>query len=542
MRAALESASSPVPFGGDLAPLLGLDPSVVVTHLGTPEAVAALSAMGAEAASVDDHLLFASRSPDRHLVAHELAHLAQARRGSAPTGSTSKPGDRSEREADEVAEKVVRGQPAAVEAAPTGELSGGWFSNAVAAATQAVSTVGAAVASLAAPVVDSVGPSTAPASAPTTAGWLGNALAAVSGAGPGASGSTAVTTDAAEAILTPEQVQDRLSYGLLDWRISDADAEESVSAMAAMDDATLNRTVELLGEDGLRRLTEHYKGNLPLDLVTRIPSLDPALMGLQGNLPGGVEYEDFSDSGVLFSDGGPTASDVVQSGELGDCWALAPLSSIAGTDPSYIEAMILPDGTGNYKVRLYRPVQTADGLAAEAVWITVDADLPAHDGELAYATSDAESPVLWPALTEKALSRSNLAEAWGEALEWRSDAEGNDADTTGYDDIHFDYTEVADIILLGQMPTTLDTDASGADHDDQWRNLLSALERGDAVTVNKPGHTMSVLRVEERDGETVVIVRNQQEGSSTSGEVAYDQDAFFAMSASVVYSSTAQTD
>ena len=89
----------------------------VDAHVGTPEAQAGLASLGARAAAFGDTVAFAESNPDPHLVAHELAHVVQARNGGSggvqaksATG-VSQPGDASELAADRAADAVVRGEP-----------------------------------------------------------------------------------------------------------------------------------------------------------------------------------------------------------------------------------------------------------------------------------------------------------------------------------------------------------------------------------------------------------------------------------------------
>jgi len=74
-----------------------------------------MSALGARAAASGEQVVFASASPDRALVAHELTHVVQQRGGGGGvqrSATLSQPGDASEREADLVAARVAAGAPA----------------------------------------------------------------------------------------------------------------------------------------------------------------------------------------------------------------------------------------------------------------------------------------------------------------------------------------------------------------------------------------------------------------------------------------------
>jgi hypothetical protein len=82
----------------------------VVAHIGGAAADAA-AGMGALAYASGDRVAFA-RDPDLHLAAHEAAHVVQQRGGVRLAGGVGQDGDAFERHADEVADLVVRGEPA----------------------------------------------------------------------------------------------------------------------------------------------------------------------------------------------------------------------------------------------------------------------------------------------------------------------------------------------------------------------------------------------------------------------------------------------
>ncbi|MEA2169092.1 MAG: hypothetical protein QOF76_2392 [Solirubrobacteraceae bacterium] len=67
--------------------------------------------MGAQAFARGEHLAFAG-APDLHTAAHEAAHVVQQRDGVQLLGGVGQAGDAYERDADAVAEQVVRGQSA----------------------------------------------------------------------------------------------------------------------------------------------------------------------------------------------------------------------------------------------------------------------------------------------------------------------------------------------------------------------------------------------------------------------------------------------
>ena len=68
-----------------------------------------MQSLGANAAQHGEKVAFADSSPSKELVAHELAHVVQARGGDTGSGDLSKPGDRQEVQADQAAAAVMQG-------------------------------------------------------------------------------------------------------------------------------------------------------------------------------------------------------------------------------------------------------------------------------------------------------------------------------------------------------------------------------------------------------------------------------------------------
>jgi hypothetical protein len=87
------------------------DVSGIEAHVGGAAADAS-RAIGAEAYATGNHVAFAS-SPSLHTAAHEAAHVVQQRAGVQLKGGVGETGDAYERNADEVADRVVRGESAA---------------------------------------------------------------------------------------------------------------------------------------------------------------------------------------------------------------------------------------------------------------------------------------------------------------------------------------------------------------------------------------------------------------------------------------------
>lgn len=123
--------------------------------------------------------------------------------------------------------------------------------------------------------------------------------------------------------------------------------------------------------------------------------VDPAISG------NATAYKNFAGR-PLFADGGPIADDVVQ-GQVGDCYYLSVLASVAQTNPARIREMVVDLGDGTYGVQFEK--------AGNTVVVRVDADLPVSSwGELAYSNFGRQGS-LWVAIAEKAFTfvRGNVA-------------------------------------------------------------------------------------------------------------------------------------
>lgn len=110
----------------------GQDLSHVQAYAAPPEL---LAAVGVRAMALDGKVVFGSPNPEPQVVAHELTHIVQqgnTQQGAGTTSgaATSRPGDASEREADQAATAVLAGETPEVRAAPTGTISGDWLGDA----------------------------------------------------------------------------------------------------------------------------------------------------------------------------------------------------------------------------------------------------------------------------------------------------------------------------------------------------------------------------------------------------------------------------
>jgi hypothetical protein len=108
--AAAEGIAAPtaaLPHRGILEQSFGVTLDGVEAHVGGAAAGSA-AAIGAEAYATGSHVVLPEQ-PSLHTVAHEVAHVLQQREGIQLLGGVGVDGDRYEREADAVADAVVRG-------------------------------------------------------------------------------------------------------------------------------------------------------------------------------------------------------------------------------------------------------------------------------------------------------------------------------------------------------------------------------------------------------------------------------------------------
>jgi len=141
-------------------------------------------------------------------------------------------------------------------------------------------------------------------------------------------------------------------------------------------------------------------GFTPLSPVPPLGPTTPAgpmdLLG--GDLPdpvltaGATHYQNCSGQ-PLFGTNGPGEDDISQ-GQVGDCYFLAVLSSVAKLNPWRIRQAVVDLGAGTYCVRFMNGTTSA--------YVRVDGDLPVNDwGGLGYADFGKQGS-LWVAIVEKA--------------------------------------------------------------------------------------------------------------------------------------------
>jgi Domain of unknown function (DUF4157) len=115
------TASSPLPHAEAIQRSFGGHSiSGVQAHTGA-DAAASARAMGAQAYATGNHVVL--DRTDLHTVAHEAAHVVQQRGGVQLKGGVGDAGDAYERQADEAADRVVRGESAEDVLGPRGSDS-----------------------------------------------------------------------------------------------------------------------------------------------------------------------------------------------------------------------------------------------------------------------------------------------------------------------------------------------------------------------------------------------------------------------------------
>ncbi len=109
--AACTGAATEVPYKAEMESAFGQSFDNVSAFVNR---AAELAPLNAEGAAVGETVAFAEANPSKHVVAHELTHVVQARRGDAPSGPqlrgrASTPDEAAEVEAEAVATRVAAG-------------------------------------------------------------------------------------------------------------------------------------------------------------------------------------------------------------------------------------------------------------------------------------------------------------------------------------------------------------------------------------------------------------------------------------------------
>lgn len=242
------------------------------------------------------------------------------------------------------------------------------------------------------------------------------------------------------------------------------------------------------------------------------PKDKPDPKGREGTLPNERIEGPLLTGPTTDGDGNPVSrvqpTDVEQ-GQIGDCWLITSMQSIAETHPEIIEKNVKDNGDGTYTVTLYD-----DG---EPVDYVVRPEFPASDGDPQYADNPGARE-LWPLLYEKAMAQ-HMGGDW-EDIDHDSPSTGieaitgQDTDTEGTGSGPFglfpppDANEIRDIIN-NEGQVTLSS------HDDVGDR--PAYQGEDGVVTD---HIYWVKEVKD-DGTLVII--NPHDPTESAHEMSYDE-------------------
>jgi hypothetical protein len=160
-------------------------------------------------------------------------------------------------------------------------------------------------------------------------------------------------------------------------------------------------------------------GNLAAgDTATKLDKLiDKWFKGTDHPTPTDASYTYQTTSGSLFV-GGPSIDDMDQ-GDLGDCYFISALGSIANINTNAIQDMFVYNGDNTWTVRFYYSPNGASNGPYTADYVTVDKQLPTSGSWLVYSECGLSyshparrayndgSNELWIALAEKAYAQWN---------------------------------------------------------------------------------------------------------------------------------------
>lgn len=287
---ASEGGGGPLPYASEMSAAFGIDASAIPAYVGQQGPMAAL---GAHAATDGSSIAFADTAPDRHTVAHEVAHVVQGERGAGiQAKSVSTPGASSEVDADRAANAVVAGQSPEVAATPSAgiQLDPDPATYSPAAGFNSVHT---------APTLGDTFSSTPGAAVPA-------------GSAPAATG-TQMTVEIGHGGTNPI----RLPVGT-------PPPEQDLYRVLNTDPTCTP------GGPGVEVISR--VGSVSAPVVA--PDIDPTTMYIANT---------------------PTMDDIQQNG-IGDCWLLAALSNIVGRDPNRIRSSMTFTGgpAGTASMTLYR--------------------------------------------------------------------------------------------------------------------------------------------------------------------------------------------
>ncbi len=238
------------------------------------------------------------------------------------------------------------------------------------------------------------------------------------------------------------------------------------------------------------------------------PLADPALM--KEHRGQGYKYELDKRDQLYVS--GLGADDVLQ-GQAGDCYFLAAIAGVAKSQPKVIQDAITKNADGSYSVRFYEETWTSDKQTFKPVVVKVDGDLAGDVDYRLYADEGRTGTELWAPLMEKAYAK------------WKG----------GYEEIgNGGFSDNVLKELTGKQSSVASTD-----YDKAWLQTMKAklaaggvvcaATRTDKEVKAVPGivgnHAYTVLGVEEKNGQTLIRLRNPW-GHTEFGKDGNDDGTF----------------
>lgn len=197
-------------------------------------------------------------------------------------------------------------------------------------------------------------------------------------------------------------------------------------------------------------------------------------------------------------------------GQVGDCYFIAALASVAKTHPELLANAVKTNRDGTYTVTFFENKQGK----LSPVKITIDGTLANRSGRLEYAAAR-ETKELWPMIFEKAYAA------------WKG----------GFDAIEAGMSATALEALTGAKPDFFAV-TSDSNQSELWADLKKVTAGGGCVVaLSKPwdpsergvvaDHAYTLLGVEERNGQKLVHLRNPW-GEREPGQDGRD-DGIFSM-------------
>lgn len=180
-------------------------------------------------------------------------------------------------------------------------------------------------------------------------------------------------------------------------------------------------------------------------------------------------------------------------GQVGDCYFIAALASVAKTHPELLANAVKTNRDGTYTVTFFE--HKKDAAKPTPVSITVDGSFANRHGRLEYAAAR-ETRELWPMIFEKAYAS------------WKG----------GFDAIEAGMSATALEALTGAKPDFFPV-TSESNPAALWKQLKQATAgNGCVVALSKPwdpseqgvvaDHAYTLLGVEEKNGQKLVSLRN----------------------------------